>query len=74
MKSGIVETEDKVFIEKIPRLKWGENTENSFIRSAQLSLNAPGENYSYEFLMGISGFTVTTNVLVSTVLEVYLPW
>jgi hypothetical protein len=55
MKSGVVETIDKVFIDKIPRLKWGENTENSFIRSAQLTLNALGENYSYEFLMGISG-------------------
>ena len=55
MKSGVVETKDKVFIDKIPRLKWGENTDNSFIRSAQLSLNALCENYSYEFLMGISG-------------------
>ncbi|MBL7128743.1 MAG: hypothetical protein ISS16_07135 [Ignavibacteria bacterium] len=55
MKSNIVETKDKVFINKVPRLKWGENTENSFIRSAQLSLNAIGENYSYDFLMGISG-------------------
>ncbi len=55
MKSGTVETKDKVFIANIPQLKWGENTDNSFIRSAQLSLNALGEDYSYEFLMGISG-------------------
>jgi len=55
MKSKVVETEDKVFIDKIPRLKWAENRDNSFIRSAQLTLNALGENYSYEFLMGISG-------------------
>jgi len=55
MKSKVVETKDKGFIDKIPQLKWGENTENSFIRSTQLTLNALGENYSYEFLMGISG-------------------
>jgi len=55
MKPGVVETEDKVFIDRIPQLKWGENSDNSFIRSAQLSLNALGEDYSYEFLMGISG-------------------
>ena len=55
MKSGVVETEEKVFIDKIPQLKWAEGTDNSFIRSAQLTLNALGENYSYEFLMGISG-------------------
>jgi len=55
MKPGVVETKEKVFIDKIPQLKWAENTDNSFIRSAQLALNALGENYSYEFLMGISG-------------------
>ena len=55
MNSKVVETEDKVFIDKIPQLKWGENADNSFIRSAQLTLNALGEKYSYDFLMGISG-------------------
>jgi len=55
MKSAVVEKKDKVFIDKIPRLKWGESTDNSFIKSTQFSLNALGENYSYEFLMGISG-------------------
>ena len=55
MKSRVVETEEKVFIDKIPQLKWAEGTDNSFIRSTQLTLNALGENYSYEFLMGISG-------------------
>jgi hypothetical protein len=55
MKPRVVESEDKVFIDKIPQLKWGENSDNSFIRSSQLTLNALGENYSYEFLMGISG-------------------
>lgn len=55
MKTGVVETYGKVFIDNIPRLKWGENTDNSFIRSTQLSLNALGENYSYTYLMGISG-------------------
>jgi hypothetical protein len=55
MKSGVMETEDKVFIDNIPRLEWGKNTDNGFIRSTQLTLNALGENYSYDFLMGISG-------------------
>lgn len=36
-------------------MEWGKNTDNSFIRSTQLTLNALGENYSYDFLMGISG-------------------
>jgi len=55
MKSEVVETEDKVFIDKIPQLKWAEGTDNSFVRAAQLTLNALGEDYSYEYLMGISG-------------------
>ena len=55
MKSKVVESEESVFIEKIPRLKWSENRDNSFIGSVHLSLNALGENYSYNFLMGISG-------------------
>lgn len=55
MKTKLIETKDKVFIENIPRLEWGKNTDNSFVRSVQLSLNALGENYTYEFLMGISG-------------------
>lgn len=55
MKSGIIHAEDRVFIDKIPKLEWGKNTDNSFIRSTQLALNALGENYSYEYLMGISG-------------------
>ena len=55
MRSNVLETNEKVFIDNIPRLKWGENTDNSFIRSVQLTLNALGEDYSYDFLMGISG-------------------
>ena len=55
MQSNVLETNEKVFIDNIPRLKWGENTDNSFIRSVQLTLNALGEDYSYDFLMGISG-------------------
>ena len=55
MKSNVKELEDKVFIENIPRLEWGKNTDNSFVRSAQLILNSLGENYSYDFLMSISG-------------------
>ncbi len=48
-------TDDQVFIENIPRLEWGKNTENSFVRSAQVTLNTLGESYSYPFIMGISG-------------------
>ena len=55
MKSWIIESEDKIFLDHIPRLEWGKSTENSFIRSTQLTLNALGDNYSYEYLMGISG-------------------
>jgi len=55
MKSEVIETKDKVYIGNIPRLEWAKNTDNSFIRSSQLTLNALGENYTYDFLMGISG-------------------
>ncbi|MBN1187372.1 MAG: hypothetical protein JXB49_34165 [Bacteroidales bacterium] len=55
MKSNIKEIKDKVYIDNIPRLEWGKNTDNSFIRSAQLTLNSLGEDYTYDFLMGISG-------------------
>jgi hypothetical protein len=50
-----METTNSIYIENIPRLKWGENTDNSFIRSTQLTLNSLGENFTYDFLMGISG-------------------
>lgn len=55
MKSKTIEQKDRVFIEGIPRMEWGKNRDNSFVRSAQLALNSLGENYSYNFLMGISG-------------------
>jgi len=55
MKSKVIETKEKVFIENIPRMEWGKNTDISFIKSTQLALNSLGENYSYEHLMGISG-------------------
>ena len=55
MGSKVINSDDKVFIENIPRLEWGKKTDNSFIRSAQLTLNSIGENYDYDFLMGISG-------------------
>ncbi len=55
MKSKIVETDDHVFIENIPRLQWGRNMENTFIKSLQLTFNVLGEDVSYEYLMGISG-------------------
>lgn len=49
------ETKDRVIIESIPRMEWGKHRDTSFVRSAQLTLNALGGNYSYEFLMGICG-------------------
>ncbi len=55
MKSRILDTSNSVYIENIPRLEWAKNTDISFIRSSQLTLNTLGENYSYEYLMGISG-------------------
>lgn len=55
MAADIVETDDRIFIDGIPPMKYGENKDNTFIRSVQLSLNALGENFSYEYLMGISG-------------------
>lgn len=55
MKTNLIELKEKAFINEIPRLEWGKNTDNSFIRSTQLTLNSLGENYSYDFLMGISG-------------------
>ena len=53
--SGLKETEKEVFIEGIPRMQFGTGMDCSFIRSAQVALDAIGESYSYSFLMGISG-------------------
>lgn len=55
MSSKVIETSEKVFLDNIPPMKYGEHMDNTFVRSAQLSLNALGENYTYSFLMGISG-------------------
>jgi hypothetical protein len=55
MSARLKETSDKVYIEGIPPMRYGEHMDNSFIRSVQLCLNALGEHYSYEYLMGISG-------------------
>jgi len=55
MKSKVIETDGKVFLDNIPPMKFGENMDNTFVRSAQLALNVMGENYSYDLLMGISG-------------------
>jgi len=55
MRVPVTETVDSIFIDGIPRLEWEKSTDNSFIRSSQLALNALGEDYTYEFLMGISG-------------------
>lgn len=54
MASNLIKQKDKIFIDNIPALKWAQNRDNSFIRSAQLTLNAIGEDYSYDYLMGIS--------------------
>ena len=55
MKANTTETNDMIFIDGIPPMNYGENKDNTFVRSVQLSLNALGENYSYDHLMGISG-------------------
>lgn len=55
MKCTLTKSDDRVSIANIPRLEWGKNVDNSFVRSAQLTLNSLGENYTYDFLMGISG-------------------
>jgi hypothetical protein len=36
-------------------MQWGQMTENSFVHSVQLTLNAMEEDYTYTYLMGISG-------------------
>jgi len=55
MQPDLVETDESVIIDHIPRLEWGKNNDNSFIKAVQLALNTMGEDYSYDFLMGISG-------------------
>ncbi len=55
MTSKVIEQAYSIYIPNIPRLEWGKKTQNSFIRCAQLVLNSLGENFSYDFLMGISG-------------------
>lgn len=55
MHPNVTESNESVVIEGIPRLEWGKGMDTSFIRSCQVALNAVGENYSYEYLMGISG-------------------
>ncbi len=56
----VTETSESVFIEDLPRLEWGRNMENTFIKSLQLTLNAMGEDISYDYLMGISGAAFRT--------------
>lgn len=51
----LAETDDRVFIDYISSMKYGEQMDNTFVRSMQLSLNALGENLTYDYLMGISG-------------------
>jgi hypothetical protein len=51
----VTETGDRVFIDHIPPMKYGEQMDNTFVRSMQLSLNALGENLNYDYLMGVSG-------------------
>jgi hypothetical protein len=55
MPATIKETSGNVYLEGIPPMRYGQHMDNSFIRSVQLSLNALGENYSYDYLMGITG-------------------
>ena len=55
MTPEIIEKEERKFIDGIPPMNYGEHKDNTFVRSVQLSLNALGENYSYDYLMGISG-------------------
>lgn len=55
MNAQVTDTKERVFMDHIPRLEWGKGTDNSFIKSAQLALNALGEDYSYTYMMGISG-------------------
>lgn len=55
MTTEIRKEKERVFLDHIPVLRWGEGMDNSFVRSVQLTLNAIGENYSYIFLMGVSG-------------------
>ena len=55
MASPLTETDEKVFIADIPPLNWGMNHDTSFIRATQFALNSIGENFSYTFLMGVSG-------------------
>ncbi|MBT7143023.1 MAG: hypothetical protein HN894_06765 [Bacteroidetes bacterium] len=55
MKAKLIKTNDKVFIENIPCFEWAKSNDNSFIKSTQLALNSIGEDFSYEYLMGISG-------------------
>ena len=50
-----IKSDERVFIDKIPRMEWGKNTENSFVRSAQLTIKAIEKVFSYPYLMGISG-------------------
>jgi hypothetical protein len=55
LKSHFKVTEDKTLKKEITRLEWGKGFNTSFIRSAQLTVEAVGEHNSYSFLMGISG-------------------
>jgi len=55
MTTKLTEIDDRVFIDQIPPMRYGEQMDNTFVRSMQLCLNALGENYTYDYLMGISG-------------------
>jgi len=55
MRSEVIETKDKVVTGNIFQMIFGKNMDNTFIRSAQLSLNASGENYYYDYLAVIPG-------------------
>jgi len=55
MKARVIVAKDRVVIDNIPPLEWGKGRDTSFVSSSHLTLNALGENYTYEFLMGICG-------------------
>ena len=61
MVSSVIQSTDKVIIADIPRLQWGLHRDNTFIRSSQFALQRLGDQYTYDYLMGISGTAFRTH-------------
>ncbi len=55
MKEILAKSAEKVFITTIPPIKFGEDQDNAFIKACNLMFNSQGNNYTYEYLMGICG-------------------